>query len=259
MRYVFALGLLALTACGSDDAPPAATDQPKFAFATSSDSLYKIDTRSHAVTLVGPMTGCFDVAIVTDVAVDSAGGIFAVSDSLYKVDGASGVCTKVGGTPGVTGLAFLPKGVLDATREVLVGYAGATYVQIDTATGKTVTLGYLAKDQPAITLSSSGDLVYSADKHLYLSVTGVDANGKTCGDCLVEVDPTKGAIVKNYGPIGYSQVYGLAAWDFAVWGFSTDGRVFSAKPAGDTLTVTAQTLPEAGAAIAFGGAASAPR
>ncbi len=45
-------------------------------------------------------------------------------------------------------------------------------------------------------------------------------------DCLVEVNPKTGALVTNYGPLGYPEVYGLAFWAGTVYGFDAAGGLF---------------------------------
>jgi hypothetical protein len=256
MRSVLALGIVASFACGSSDAA-APTDIPKFSYACSDDSLYKVDIATNSMNLIGQLKGCFESAIISDIAVDSKGTIYVVNGSLNTADPATGTCTKVGtGQVNTTGLAFLPKGVLDPANEVLVGYDAATYELVDVATGKTQILGYLTKN-PAVTLSSSGDVVYTRDKHLYVSVHGIDADGKNCGDCLVEADPLTGAIIKSFGDIKHPDVYGLASWGFDVFGFTNEGLYFQMHRTGDTLTLTDLKIANAPKTpIKFGGAAT---
>ncbi len=260
MRFCFLAGLSLLVACGGGDGAPAPIDQPKFGYACSDDSLYKVDLKTTAITLIGPLTGCFESAIISDIAVDSTGAIYVVNGNLNKVDPATGACTKIGtGQVNATGLAFLPKGLLDPDKEVLVGYDAATYELVDTTTGKTQALGYLAKNRPAVTLSSSGDLVYTKDKHLYVSVHGLDDGGKNCGDCLVETNPLTGAIIQSFGDIKHQNVYGLASWNFDVFGFTNDGVVFQMHRQADALTITDLKIPNAPkVAIKFGGGATSP-
>jgi len=252
------LGLALLYACGGGTDAVAPTDVPKFSYACSDDSLYKVDIVTHSMSLIGQLKGCFETAIMSDIAVDSKGTIFVVNGSLNTADPTTAVCTKIGtGTVNTTGLAFLPKGVLDPANEVLIGYDGGSYELIDTNTGKTQTLGYLSKN-PAVTLKSSGDVVYTRDKHLYVSVVGVAEDGTACGDCIVEADPLTGAIIKSFGDIKHKDVYGLATWGFDVYGFTNGGLFFQAHRTGDTLTITDLKIPNADpkVPIKFGGGAT---
>lgn len=257
MRSSIALGFAVSMACGGGSDAAAPTDVPKFSYACSDDSLYKIDIGTHAMNLIGQLKGCFESAIVSDIAVDANGTIYAVNGGLNTVDPATGNCTKVGtGVVNTTGLTFLPKGVLDPNGEVLVGYDAATYELVDTSTGKVQVLGYLSKN-PAVTLSSSGDVVYTRDKHLYVSVHGVGEDGKNCGDCLVEADPLTGAIIKSFGDIKHPDVYGLATWGFDVFGFTNEGAFFQMHRSGDALTITDLKIPNAPKTpIKFGGGAT---
>lgn len=55
-------------------------------------------------------------------------------------------------------------------------------------------------------LGSSGDMLSLIGGGTYLTV-----KGGRCSDCLVEVDPANGSMLKMLGPIGiYSDVWGLA-------------------------------------------------
>jgi hypothetical protein len=77
--------------------------------------------------------------------------------------------------------------------------------------------------------------------------------GNNCSDCLVEVNPTTGALVKQLGPIGvYSHVWGLAFWGGTAYGFTSGGLMFSLDP------VTMKTTPifYSGDAVGFWGAGS---
>jgi hypothetical protein len=47
-----------------------------------------------------------------------------------------------------------------------------------------------------------------------------------CGDCLVEVDPKTGAMTKNWGSLGHSNVFGIAFWAGSVYGFDDTGEIF---------------------------------
>lgn len=215
------------------------------------------DIVTHAINLVVTLTGCCETAIISDIAVDATGTIYVVNGSLNTANPATGACTKIGtGTVNTTGLTFLPKGVLDPAGEVLVGYDGGTYELVNVTTGKTQALGYLSKN-PAVTLSSSGDLVYTRDKHLDVSMHGVGEDGKACGDCLVEADPLTGAIIKSFGDIKHADVYGLATWGFDVFGFTNGGAFFQMHRTGETLTITDLKIPNAPKApIKFGGGAT---
>ena len=82
----------------------------------------------------------------------------------------------------------------------------------------------------------------------YLTVKGGD-----CADCLVEVDPASGKLLKMLGPIvGYADVWGLAYWGGTAYGFTASGLMFSLDPA--TMATTPINYP--GDAVLFWGAGS---
>ena len=56
--------------------------------------------------------------------------------------------------------------------------------------------------------------------------TYVSVKGKDCADCLAEIDPKTGALVKNWGSLGHADVFGLAFWAGKIYGFTNAGEVF---------------------------------
>ena len=79
---VFCLALAFACGGGTDAAGP--TDNPKFAYACSDDSLYKVDIATHAINPIGPLTGCYEAAIISDIAVDMNGTIYACSTTTIQ-------------------------------------------------------------------------------------------------------------------------------------------------------------------------------
>jgi hypothetical protein len=130
-------------------------------------------------------------------------------------------------------------------QESLVGYNGSTYVRIDTTTGAVQNVGSLA--EPA--LYSSGDIVSVKDGNTYLTVKG----GPCDTDCLVEINPVTGVMLKNWGPLGYGNVYGIAFWAGSVYGFSEQGELFEVTF--ENMVMTAALINDAPEA-AFWGAGS---
>ena len=70
------------------------------------------------------------------------------------------------------------------------------------------------------------------DGKSFLTVKGPD-----CADCLVEFDPKTGALVKNWGPLGYADAYGLAFWGGELYAFTEGGEVVLVKLDGDKATI----------------------
>jgi hypothetical protein len=186
-------------------------------FAHGPNTLYRIDPTTLSLTTVGTLS-C-DGGAVIDIALNKNGEMFGTTfGALVKINKQSAACTtiKTGSYP--NSLSFVPAGTVHPNTEALVGYLGAQYVEIDTVTGSVTTIG----DLNGSGLASSGDIVSVINGGTYLTV-----NGNSCADCLVQVDPTTGALLNNFGPIGYSSVYGLAFWGGVVYGFDGFGNVFS--------------------------------
>lgn len=211
-------------------------------YANSSDSLYVIDPATNAVSLVGPFQGC---DFVIDIAVNRTGGVFATTKSaLFAVDPKTAACKYIANGTYPNSLSFVPQGTVNPDHETLVGYNGSSYVRIDPNTGLVSPVGDLGDPS----LASSGDLFSLIGGGTYLTV-----KSEKCNDCLVEVDPSTGKLLKQLGPIGaYSNVWGLAFWGGTAYGFTNSGLMFSLDPA------TMKTAPIAynGGNLAFWGAGS---
>jgi uncharacterized protein YodC (DUF2158 family) len=132
---------------------------------------------------------------------------------------------------------------------VLVGYNAGDYVRIDPATGSVTKIGELGGG-----LRSSGDIVSVKGGPTYLTVTGTSC---TKEDCLVEVDPKTGKLIKNLGGLNRQDVFGLAFWGGNVYGFDNTGKLFEVKLGGSKLTVTDIAIAQKPSDLAFWGAGSA--
>lgn len=243
---------------------------PPQVFGHSGDTLYKLDADTKQVTVIGKLTGC-DGSLL-DLAIDKdSNAVGVTATAMYKINLTSGACTQIGanGAPYPTSLTFVPAGTRNATREALVGYGGQTpgvkgsdtyYIEYDPSNGNEVWRG----TTPALPdgLISSGDIVSLINGPSYLTVKGTYKNGSktvTCDDCIVQVNPATGAVVKNFGPFQYSGVFGVAFWGGVVYGFDKAGDLFSIKfptNGGTTLTVTDIAIPNAPAGLSFFGAGS---
>lgn len=225
------------------DAGPA--EEPSGEVYGHSDTvLYVVDTKTHAVREIGPFQGCTHVV---DIALDESSAIYASTGAeLFLIENGSGRCTRIATGTFPNSLSFVPAGTLEPGKETLVGYQGSAYVRIDPATGETSKVGELGGG-----FESSGDLVSVRDGKSFLTVKGPD-----CADCLVEFDPKTGALVKNWGPLGYADAYGLAFWGGELYAFTEGGEVVLVKLDGDKLETTLLTVPNAPADLAFRGAGS---
>ncbi len=187
----------------------------------SPDTLFTFDTTTNLVTEVAAFSGCSqstNPAQVLDLAIDSQMNAFATTvDGLYSVDLGSAQCTliKTGSYP--NSLSFVPAGTLDPNVEALVGYFGSVYMRVDTSNGNVTSVGTLTGGY-----ASSGDIVSVSGGGSFLTVTG---NG--CGDCLLQVDPTTGNMIQNYGALPHGAVYGLGYWAGTLFGFDQGGDLFA--------------------------------
>lgn len=226
---------------GPDDAGPPPVDAEVYAH--SPDTLYRLDPITKQMTTVGVFGGC---GTVIDIALDKNGAMFGTSfGGLYKINKSSAACTQVALGAYPNSLSFVPAGTVDPVNEALVGYNGTTYVRMDTTTGVVTTIGDLGNAGYA----SSGDLVSLIGGSSYLTV-----NGNGCSDCLVEINPTTGALIKKIGSLGHASVYGLAYWAGVAYGFDASGTLFQIDVT--TAATVNIPIPNAPANLVFYGAGS---
>lgn len=234
-----------------DDTPPAAPETPEVheVYGHSATTLYKLQPVSKEVSIVGDFDGC---ASVIDIALDEQSTLYAVSSrTLYTVDKETAVCTVVSIGDYPNSLSFVPKGTLDDKEEALVGYGGARgdeYLRIDVKSGTSTTIGRLGGD-----FVSSGDIVSVKGGKTFLTVKG---SGCMDTDCLVEIDPKTGLMVKNWGSIQHRKVFGLAFWGGNVYGFDDQGSLFEVTFDVDTIATSPILIPNRPADLRFWGAGS---
>jgi hypothetical protein len=283
MRIRFALiGLLACAACSSpnnsgfgdsglpvdpfvDPNPDGGTftkndatvvpSLPSEVFGHSDAVLYRLDPITKAVTAVGDFKNC--KSPVFDIALNESGQMYGTTATgLFSIDKKTAACTQIGTGMYPNSLSFVPKGTLDAAEEALVGFEDADYVRINTTTGaKTVVKAGALKEG----LISSGDVVSVKGGPTYLTVKATATSGKcSAEDCLVELNPSDGSIKTNLGSLnGFQDVFGLAFWAGAVYGFTKTGDLFEITIGGGTLKTKKIAVPGAPATLKFYGAGSA--
>lgn len=234
-------GGLAVATSGSGGGAPVFAE----VYGHGPNQLYKLDPQTKAVTTIGSFDGC---SSLIDLAIDKDNNLYGTtSKRLVRIDKDTAACTQVADGDYPNSLSFVPEGTVDPNVEALVGYYEDRYVRVDTVTGDVSDIGLLGGGY-----RSSGDIVSVIDGGTYLTVTG---NG--CGDCLVEVDPATGALVKNWGPLGHNQVFGLAFWGGVAYGFSNSGALFEIIFGDTTVTTVAIPIPGAPSNLQFWGAGSA--
>ena len=235
---------------GDDGGAETAAPEVNEVYGHSADTLFKLDPKTNVVTTVGTFSDN-DGAIV-DIALDAKSTLYAVSyTTLYTVDKNTGKCSSVASGTYPNSLSFVPAGTLDPGAEALVGYVDSDYVRIDTTTGVTTKIGSIGGG-----LKSSGDIVSVKGGATYLTVKA--SSGKTCvsKDCLVEVDPKTGAMVKNWGDVEHHNVFGLSFWGGKVYGFDDTGELFAVTFGSNSITTTAIEMPSAPSGLKFYGAGS---
>jgi len=217
-------------------------------FGHSADSLFRLDPKTNTVTDVGPFTGC---SSIIDIALDESSTLYAVSyTALYTVDKTTAKCTSVATGEYPNSLSFVPKGTVDQNEEALVGYDNSDYVRIDTKTGAKTKIGALGGG-----LRSSGDIASVKGGKTFLTVKGT-GNNCTANDCLVEIDPATGKLVKNWGSIEHRNVFGLSFWGGKVYGFDDSGSLFEVTFGSASITTTTIAIPTKPANLSFWGAGS---
>ncbi len=228
----------------TDAGPPTQGPSSGEVYGQSDTVLYAVDTGTHTVREVGAFQGCTHVV---DIALDESSTIYASTGAeLYLIENNTGRCSKIASGTFPNSLSFVPVGTLEPNQETLVGYSGSDYVRINPKTGEVTKVGSLGGGY-----ESSGDLVSVKDGKSFLTVKGPD-----CADCLVEIDPKTGALVKNWGSLGRPNAYGLAFWGGELYAFLESGVVLLIKLDGDKLEATSLPFPNAPAGLQFRGAGS---
>jgi len=215
-------------------------------FGHSDDTLYRVDPTTKAVEEVGTFDGC---DTIIDIALDANSQMYGTSyESLYAIDRTTGACTFIADGEYPTSLSFVPAGTVDPDNEAMVGFVEEQYIRIDVATGAVTPLGTLTDG-----LVSSGDLVSVNGGGSWLTVEGP---GCANSDCIIEIDPSTGAVLKNYGTMPFDQVFGLAFWAGRAYGFSRSGVLFEIEFGEDAVMTTPIQIPGAPFDLEFFGAGS---
>lgn len=231
-----------------NEPPPPAPETPEVheVFGHSATTLYKLEPATKAVTVVGAFKQCKPII---DIALDEKSTLYAVSyDTLYTVDKNTATCAELHSGDYPNSLSFVPKGTVDPNEEALVGYDQGNYVRISLKDGSRTVVGKLGGNYV-----SSGDIVSVKGGKTFLTVKGGDCN-KT--DCLVEVDPQTGEMLKNWGSIEHQKVFGLSFWGGKVYGFDEQGSLFEVTFGTNKIVTTTIPIPQKPADLSFWGAGS---
>ena len=192
-------------------------------YAHTKDTLYVLNPSTLGFDLVGAFTFNKNAGLVTDIALDKVGELFAVTyTDLFACDRLNAKCTWLAKLPQeFNGLTFIPAGLIDSDKEVLVGIAGkGSWYRIDFGSGgaKLMLLG-----------GYGGGWLSSGDAFSVVGV-GTYATLKKCNACdnyLAEVDPATGAVITIIGKTGSAKgLFGLAWFQGVFYAVSSDGNVY---------------------------------
>ena len=254
-------GVVTPVEAGVDDAPlDVFADEPdvdqgptKAVWVNSTDTLFRFDPDTHALTKVATFSCAAD--LVFDIAIDEGEHMFGVTSlGLVAIDPKTAACTAIAGGVYPHAIAFIPKGPLDFTREVLVGYSLAQYVRIDEKTGAMTPIGNINPSGTGPQLVVSGDLVAITPTRIQVTLLG-DPDG---GDILASADPKTGHALKVLKSLGELGVTGLGQWAGTTYAFSQRGDVLSYRD-GSVALVHSEGDAAADARLSFSGAAVTTR
>lgn len=201
----------------------------------SRDTLYKLDPTTKEVSVVGAFSGC---EFIVDIALDKDSNIYGTTDDagIFRIDPEDASCILVADGPYPNSLSFVPAGTLDPNEEALVGFLDDQYVRINLETGAILNIGQPWNGD----YISSGDIVSVKGGPTYLTIKNADNGVTRCKDvdCLVEINPATGVIIKDFGEIGYNSVFGTAFWAGKVFGFTQEGDIFEITINGNNATTS---------------------
>jgi hypothetical protein len=219
-------------------------------FGHSESTLYRVDTVSQSVTEIGVFQGCTYVA---DIALDESSNIYASTGAeLFYVETNTARCTKIAAGTFPNSLSFVPAGTISPDAETLVGFQGGDYVKIDRASGAVTKIGAIGDG-----LQSSGDIVSTKGGKTFVTVKGKQAGSNLeCADCLAEIDPVTGKLVKNWGSLATPDVFGLAFWGGQLYAFTNKGELLLVTIDTGTLVTKSIPITNAPAGLKFWGAGS---
>ena len=231
-----------------DTKPPPPVDTAVYAH--SDTRLYRLDAVTLAVTEIGEfqLPGGGTLVGMTDIALDKDANMIGISfGAVYTIDykAAGGpLCTQIATLDGeFNGLTYVPAGTIDPLKEVLVGVAlDGGWWRIDVAPGATAaTTTKLGSYGGGLT--SSGDVVGIIGDRVYATVEGTSGPG----DHVIVVDPKVGTKLTDLGDTLVPGFWGVGYWGGTMYGFKSDGRIYSIDLATAKATeIVGTTKPDNG-------------
>jgi hypothetical protein len=219
-------------------------------YAHTAEQLYHFDPTTQKLKLVGAFDCLSEVNTsateegMTDIAVDADGRMLGVALSeasegkpvLVEIDRETAACKVVVElSQQLQGLSFVPGGLLDPEKEVLVGiWASCQYHRVDQQTGQVTKLGTIT--EPC--LSKGGDLVAIKGDATYTTAITDEAQNT---DNLLIFNPATAALESNRGDTKLQGVNaGLAYWGGTLYGFTLAGQIVEINRLSAQLKVVAE-------------------
>lgn len=211
-------------------------------YAHDKDTLYVLNVPQAAFLKVGKFSFDKNEGLVTDIALNKWGALFAVTfTDLFQCNREDAKCVWLAKLPQeFNGLSFIPEGLIDPQAEVLVGIAEkGTWYRIIFSGGK-VTLKSIG--------SYGGDWLSSGDVFSVVGIGTYATLKKSSGgdNYLVEIVPSTGKIKKVIGKTGAAKgLFGLAWWAGVFYAVSSDGNIYVLDvKTGDAQVVSGISVPK---------------
>jgi hypothetical protein len=230
-------------------------------YAHSDSTLYSVDLTNKALVVIGPFNASAGSGsatgnvVMTDLAVAPDGTIYVISEqALYTASATNGQATMVGSlTSCGTEMVALTN---TADGRLFVGDFHGSLCEIDITTNPPTV-------KPPMTMSNgmalTGDFVGVGNGTIYgtaYNTADHSGSGTQASNDLVTVDLTNGNTTV-IGPTGYPDLFGVAAANNEIFGFTHDGtgHVITIDPmTGAGAPFGTFTDPNSGQGIAFAGA-----
>lgn len=229
-------------------------------YAHSNTTLYSVDLAGKSLNTIGPFNASAGSGsgggsvIMTDLAVAPNGTIYVVSETaLYTVSASNGQATLVGSLTSCGQEMVALTNTADG--RLFVGDYSGSLCEIDiTTTPPTV--------KPPLTMTNSmalsGDFVGVGNGTVYgtaYKTSDASGQGTQASNLLVTVDLSTGATTE-IGATGYPDLFGVAAANNQIYGFTHDGtgRVVTIDASTGSGTLFGTFTDGSGQGIAFSGA-----
>jgi hypothetical protein len=219
-------------------------------YAHSDTILYSIDLTTKQLVTIGSFNAPMDT--MTDLAVAPTGTIYTISKTgLYTVSPQNGAATKVASLSacGNYGVAL----TTTSDGRLWMGDYSGNICQIDISASPPVV-------KPPVMMQNgyalSGDMVGIGNGTVYGSAYKPADTTTNKNNSLVKVDVTTGAVTV-LGPTGYPNLFGVAAQQNQIFGFTHDGsgRVVTIDPSTGIGTMYGTFMdPATNTGISFAGA-----